>query len=274
MFDSTFQARYAALFDVRISERRNQFPAKFAQIDAQATAYGMFRSSGRILQMGKAHEQELASRSAIAWDCLTRVHRTLGSPMSDTLRDDLKEEMARRITECSAELNWSLSKQIKKSDNNASFSLDETRIAEVAKHNIEIDLYVDSLSESLATKGTTPMTQNYNFYGNIGAVQTGANSTANVIQNLTVDERASISSALQQVKEALSDAPSIADTQRYELLDIANDCVSQMALESPNTIKLLTMLTVLGTSIQSIASAQPAYQALKVALLPLGITFP
>jgi hypothetical protein len=123
-------------------------------------------------------------------------------------------------------------------------------------------------------QGTSPMTQNYHFHGSVGSVQTGANSVANVVQNLGAEDRASLLAALQQVKEALSVAPSIAETERQKLLEKAEECSSQMAAESPNNTELLTTLNVLGTAIQSIASAQPAYQVLKIALLPLGITLP
>lgn len=116
--------------------------------------------------------------------------------------------------------------------------------------------------------------QHYNFYGAVGSVQTGANATANVIQNLGADDRATLSSAIQQVRDALSNAQTVGEQQRKELLEIADECVSQMSASSPNNTKLLTMFNVLGTSIQSIASAQPAYQALKIAVLPLGITLP
>lgn len=118
------------------------------------------------------------------------------------------------------------------------------------------------------------MTQNYNFYGAVGSVQTGANATANVVQNLGADDRASLLSAIQQVRDALSNSPSVGEQQRSELLEIADECASQMTASAPNNTKLLTMFNVLGTAIQSIASAQPAYQALKGAILPLGITLP
>lgn len=274
MLDAALQARFEKLLEARIAERRKQFPLELGQIEAQAAARGMFHSSARLLQLQQAHERELEIRAILTWESLVRVHRTFGSPMSDTLREDLKAEMSGRISECSSELNWSLTARVQKTQINMTFSLDEARLAVAAKHDIEIDLYVDSLTTNSTQQGTVPMAQHYNFYGNVGSVQTGANSVANVVQNLGIDDRASLSSAIQQVKEALSVAPSIEDTQRRELIEIAEECATQIAAESPNNTKLLTMFNVLGTAIQSIASAQPAYLALKVALLPLGITLP
>ena len=123
-------------------------------------------------------------------------------------------------------------------------------------------------------QGAYPMTHNFNFHGNVGSVQTGANAIANVVQNLGADERTALVSALQQVKEAIGIAPSLAEPRRQEILKVAHECSSQIESESPNDTKLLAMFNVLGTTIQSIASAQPAYQALKTALFAIGITLP
>jgi len=131
-----------------------------------------------------------------------------------------------------------------------------------------------SLSTS-QVQGVYPMTHNYNFYGNIGSVQTGANAVANVVQNLGADERASLAAALQQFKETIEIAPSLTEPQRQELLEIARECSLQISSESsPNDSRLLDIFNVLGITIQSISSAQPAYQALKTAFLALGITLP
>ena len=273
MLDQTLQARFERLVEVKMTERRKQFPLELRQIDSQASAHGMLHSSTRILKTLQASERELEVRAILAWESLVRVHRTYGQPMSDTLRDDLKAEIHRHIDQNMAELTVSLNGCIRKSGLiTMPVSLIDAHSTVKAKHDIEVDLYVDSLS--VATGGIGTMTQNYNFYGAIGSVQTGANATANVIQNLGEDDRASLSSAIQQVREALSNASSVGEQQRRELLEIADECASQMSENSPNNTKLLTMFNVLGTAIQSIASAQPAYQALKVAVLSLGITLP
>lgn len=272
MLHPTLQARFVKLVDVKMMERRKQFPLELSQIDSQAAAHRMFHSSVRVLQTQQAHECELEVRSILAWESLVRVHRTFGQPMSDALRDDLKAEIHRHIDQAMTELTGSLDERSKKSGLNMSVSLVDAHRAAIDKHDVEVDLYVDSLTA--VTGGTSTMTHNYNFYGAVGSVQTGANATANIIQNLGADDCASLSSAIQQVREALSNAQSVGEAQRRELIEIADECASQMSSSTPNNTKLLTMFNVLGTAIQSIASAQPAYQALRVAVLPLGITLP
>lgn len=132
---------------------------------------------------------------------------------------------------------------------------------------------LDSLSPS-QVQGKFPMTHNYNFYGNVGSVQTGDNAIANIIQNLGANERASLAAALQQFKEAIEIAPSLTESQRQELLETVQKCNSQIGSESPSDSTFLDVFNVLGIAIQSISSAQPAYQALKTAFLAFGITLP
>lgn len=274
MFDPTLQTRFETLVKVKMAERRKQFPLELAQINSGASASGRFHSSVRVLQIHQAHERELEVRAILAWESLVRVHRTFAQPISDTLRDDLKARIHKHIDLVMAELAPSLAEHVKRSGLNMSVSLVEAHSAVTAKHDIEVDLYVDSLSTRNEGGAMGANTQNYNFYGAVGSVQTGASATANVIQNLGADDRETLSSAIQQVREVLSSAPQVGEQQRTELLEIADECVSQMSSNAPNNTKLLTMFNVLGTAIQSISSAQPAYQALKVAVLPLGITLP
>lgn len=274
MLDPTLLDRFQKLVEARISERRKQFPIELSQINSQAAARGMFHSSVLLLQTHQAHERELEIRAILAWESLVRVHRTFGCPMSDQLRDDLKTEINRQIEQSFEELGRSFVERIQETKVKEELSLDDARHAVIAKHEIEIDLYADSLSIAPAQQSAYPMAYNYNFYGNIGSVQTGVNAIANVVQHLGADDRASLAAALQQVKEAIGVAPSFAEQQRRELLEIAEECSFQIGTESPNNTKLLTMFNTLGTAIQSIASAQPAYQALKIAVLPLGITLP
>jgi hypothetical protein len=134
-----------------------------------------------------------------------------------------------------------------------------------------------SLLEAASTsqiQGTSPMTFILNNYGTVGALQTGAHAVANVVQNLGANGRASLSAALQQFKEAIEIEPSLTEPERRKLLEIAQECTSEISSESPDDTKLLQIFNVLGTTIQSLASAPDAYLALKASFLVFGIGLP
>lgn len=118
------------------------------------------------------------------------------------------------------------------------------------------------------------MTFIFHNYGTVGSVQTGANTVANLVQNLGADGRASLSSALQQFKEAITNETSLAESERQKLLEFAQECTAEISSESPNNTKLLQIFNVLGTTIQSLASAPAAYLVLKTSFLVFGISLP
>jgi len=271
MLDPTFVDRYSRLLESRIAERMQHFPMELRKISETAAQKGMFQSSAHASQAHQAHQRELEVRTIIAWECLVRTHRTLGENVDQVIRADLKVELASRIQSFGSVLAQSLQQQLQRLPAHQTFSLADAQRHLVQKHEVEIDLYVDSLLSSGSNQAPTSQ---YNFYGSIGAVQTGANAQANIVQNLGTEDRAAISQSLTLVREALRQADDLAERQQQDLIEIATDCETQFVSKTPNNIKLLTMLTVLGTSVQSIASARPAYLALKSALLPLGITLP
>lgn len=274
MLDKILLSRFHQLVEVKFVERKKLFPIDLTQINSRASLQGAFHSGSRIRQIHQAYVSELEIRAILAWESLIRVHKTLGCCFTETLRADLKEEMKCVVGKIHMELGHSLQEYLAPTQQASSLSLDDANNNTMKKHEIEADLYVDSIVTSQHQGDKSPMAQHYNFYGHVGAVQTGANAVANTIQNLGAEDRATLAKAIEQVREALEVDTSLTFSQRKELLEISDECSIQLDSTSPNNTKLLSMFNILGTTIQSIASAQPAYQTLKAALIPLGIIFP
>ena len=275
MLDPIFLDRVARLTEVRIRERRRQFPGELTAIAGNLNARGLLRSSVHVFQSQQAHERELEARAILTWENLVRVHRTFGARYAPELRDDFKALLSTRVEVDFAELSGSFEAVQRLSGLLRANDLAEAKEHVLSKHAAEIDLYVDSLLPSEGSGSmSSPNSQTYNFYGNVGAVQTGAHAVANTIQNLGADDRAALISAIDQVKDALTSTSTLQEQHRRELLELASEAKEQLAAANPNNTKLLTVFTVLATSVQAIASAQPAYLALKSALLPLGIMLP
>lgn len=79
-----------------------------------------------------------------------------------------------------------------------------------------------------------------------------------IVKNLGDAERASLISALEKTEHALQGMSRPGEQQWAELLKITVACLSGVNSSAPDNTRLLPMFHVLGTSIQSIASAQPA----------------
>jgi hypothetical protein len=273
MLDSTFSERVSRLSAVRLSERKRMFPQELSRIAADSSARGALHSSMHIHLAQTAHERELDVRAIIVWESLVRVHRTIGAPNPPGLREDFKSLLNSQIESNYSELNASFV-QVATRFGGLRQQPDLSAVLPqiVAKHEIEVDLYVDSLRATRPQEDTASPT--YNFYGNVGAVQTGAQSVANTVQNLGAEDRVAIASALQQVADAIAASSSMQERHRSELLQLAAEARTQVESSEPNSTKLLTILNVLAATVQTLPNAQPAYQVLKSAVLPLGILLP
>jgi hypothetical protein len=273
MLDSTFVDRFDRLIAVRLTERQKQFHQESRKLAADLSAKGTLRSSVHVFFSQQLHERELEARAILSWETLVRVHRIFGSHPSPSLCQDFKTLLGARLESDYQELNESQGKvQTSAGMLQTHPSLLEAKNHTWAKHDVEIDLYIDTLQ---GTDGPAEMTNSptYNFYGNVGAVQTGAHAIANTVQNLGGEDRKALAEALTKVHEALA-ASSIHEQQKSELIELATEAQAQLASSSPNNTKLMSIFNVLATSVQAVSSAQPAYQALKAALLPLGVTLP
>lgn len=269
MLNSTLRDRATALVSVKTDERQKRFIGDVSRSLKQGIEVG--RSGKLIRELHRAHELEVEVRAVLCWDSLVRVHRAFGEPATDELRDDLKSFFDGALKHNADSLARSMSIFFDGIEAAGTLTLDEAIIETTAKHHVEIDLYVDSLIAA-KSKPATPST--YAFYGNVGAVQTGASAVAHVVQNMGSEDRAALLQALAQTQAAIVSDNSMPDKQKQELIAVAEQCSTEVNSDNPNNTMLLAMLVTLGTAVQSIAAARPAYEALKVAVLTLGITLP
>jgi hypothetical protein len=272
MLNALLSDRARKLITVQFDERRRLFPLDIRLFIAEAARRGSYHSGGMVIRLHDVHARELEIRTIIAWKSIVRAHQGQGSPLTDGLRQDLKQELNQHVLQAFNELTGSLVRELQPLKGMPKTDLEDAKNHAIKKHDVEIDLYVDFLEQKRTQQA--PISQQYNFYGSVGAVQTGANATANVVQNLGSDDRTALIEALALAREAIRNASGLVDTQKTEMIAIAKECEEQINSGQPNNTKLLTLLTVLGTTVQSIASAPVAYSAMKTVLLPLGISLP
>ena len=275
MFNDKFLERANRLIQVRLAERQKQIPLEISKIQRESAARGMLNSSMSILNTKEVCEREIEIRAVIAWQSLVRVINTLGYETKENLNNDLKEYITNSINTNYEELTQILNQNLRKMMKPEQVSMEEARNHAISKHEIEIDLFTDTLKDQPETQESmTDTNHNYNFYGSVGSVQTGSGAQANVVQNLGGEDQEAIKQALALASDAIQAATDIADTQKNELIEIASQARNELEKETPNSTMLQSMFVTIGTTIQTLASAKPAYQALKGALIPLGIMLP
>jgi len=272
MLDEQLVERATRLVDVQLAERRQQLPLDIQRIQREAAATGNLESGRKVLQIRDVCAHEIGLRATLVWQNLVRVHRIMGSGLTDSLSDDFKAFIRARVEEDFTELTGILSQNLTRNINIGQVSLDEKKEHVIRRHDIEVDLYIDSLQQG--GENEAGQVSNYNFYGNVGAVQTGDGASANIVQNLGQDDKDALTQALQLTRDALLTAQELADDRKQDLVGIVDEVSTELQSASPNNTKIKSLFQGIATSIQTIASAGPAYQALKGALVPFGIMLP
>lgn len=271
MLSEQFTDRVQRLIKARLAERDRAFSMDLAVIKSDCARTGMSGSGNYYTQIHQAAERELKIRTAIVWTSMGRVHKILGNGRSSDLAEAFKAIVDEYCDSFRNELDQMLESKIKNQHLRTRLKLDRALEEVREMHHVEVDLYVDSLGAEGAqidSRGGA-----YNFYGSVGVVQTGPGAIANTVQNLGGDDRDSILKALEQVRAVIESSHELAP-QRAELIEIAEECKQIMSSATPNNSKLRAYFEVFATSVQGIASAGPAYQALQAAALALGIILP
>ena len=203
-----------------------------------------------VLQVKDICEREIEIRAVIVWKSLVRLLNYLPDEVSDNLASDLKQFLIESINSNYEELTQILDGNLRGMMKPEQVAITGARDHAISKHDIEIDLYVDTMVERHKTASSS-MTEkhDYHFYGSVGAVQTGSNAQANVVQNLGSEDKQAIKQALALASDAIKAASDIADSQKTELVEIVDETNSELEKESPNSTKLQSLFITIGTTI-------------------------
>ena len=262
---------------VQFNERQGQLQRDIALAQSQMVARGLGRSGAIVQRVYELCSRDVEIRTLLIWQTLVRVLSQVGVRYSDDLAADLKQEIRKYLSSILEHPNDCLQKIVQQIGiGMATPLLSDAREQAFMKVDAEIDLFVLSLlRQTEAREGKTESSgQIFNFYSPIGAIQTGPSATANVVMNLSHLDREALREALERVKEGLSIVEDLPGHPKEEVLDLVEEAKTEVGKPRPNGMRLGSVLMAVGTAIQTVGSLQPAYQALKAALLPLGIPLP
>jgi hypothetical protein len=226
------------------------------------------------LYLMERYAQEVGRRADVIWRNLHRAHNSKGAPYSYRLRHDLREEFRAQIDSVLSDLSPRFQTDMKDAPRAATqrswnAQLGDAQDRELARYEAEIEHYVASL-ETTRARGAEP-TASYVVHGNVGAIVSGAGASANVVQNIATDQREALLKALELVKQTIGAAPDLVDTDRAELIDLAEEAAAEVSKEKPNGRRLGFALQSLTAAVQGIASGPGAYEVLRAAAAAIGV---
>lgn len=134
----------------------------------------------------------------------------------------------------------------------------------------EIDLIMRELDY---TENKDQRTTIYNINSNRGIVQTGDTSKVKII-NINNSDRDELYKILDLMANILSKADDFKNHKIDEVNEVLDEVKDEISKNNPNRMRLSSLLIGFATTVQSIASVKPAYEALKAAALHIGIDLP
>jgi hypothetical protein len=264
------------LIQTQYAERRQQLACEIHSAAQQFNSRGTLHSSMHLQKVTEICHHEVEIRAWIVHNAHVRVLSQLGADHYPELAGDLKGRLAYYLplqddyAQAPKELAHRIGLQ-----SHPDIRIHETRDHVLTKIGTEIDLFVETLIRQ-GQQRTEQAAGNpvYNINAPIGAFQTGPGSMATVVQHIGTEDKETLLLALSLVRDALSQLPDTAGFPRADIIELVNDADAEIKKPAPNRTKLSSVLTTIGNSIQTLGTLQSAYQTLKGALLPFGITLP
>lgn len=222
----------------------------------------------------------IKNRAPLVWQTLSRFITTAGISYSPELSDELKGLVAYHLPEELADLRDYIKPTTSLKIGSPSLyesiwrDLDSARNQALSKVGTEIDLFVHSLKKKADTVKDGTSSPVFNIYSQVGSIQTGDSSIANVTQNIDTEVKEQIQKALEDINSILTRSEVETPTPKDELIEVVQESQVELQKEKPNVTRLRSLLTTVGTSIQVVSSLKPAYETLKQALTFIGISLP
>jgi hypothetical protein len=262
------------IIQVQFDERVEQLNKDIRRVQSEFAFRGLGRSTALVNQVYEFCFKDVEYRAFIVWKALQRALSTKDVAPSKSLADDLKEQLR---AYSSLIYNYPAGR-LQTATQNAGFASEPLNNAldrAYKKVFTEIDFFVlDLVRRADAVKKQGDGQPIFYINSPVGAIQTGPSATASFIMNIDAHDQGVLAGALDLLKEALVGVDDLPSSPKEEVIDLIEEAKTEASKSKPNGMRLYAVLMAIATAIQTVGSLQPAYQVLRTALLPLGISLP
>jgi hypothetical protein len=265
--------RIALYIESEMAPREQSLGRALLDVQSRHVRNGTLGSSMAVQGYARAGCDEMAVRAESIWKAIHESHSSLVGLAEPGTLQDLREQVQRHVEAqerlvvglCNERLGPA--RQLRQPQFQGLVDRDiRQRTAQlVAGIDIKIQFYIDSLNrKSAAVQGGAT----YNFHGSVGAVQTGANATANV--QLNAGDRDQLLAALDTLRQAIATNGEIADAQRGQTIEVVDAAAEALRAERPNPSMILALMNGVATTVQTVASLRPAWELVRDILTRAG----
>lgn len=234
--------------------------------------------AGFAARLSALYKDSLSARARAIADVLQNVHRSFNSPLDEGVDAQLLDWGARALADAYQGLEGAYMRYLQSFGIQLvqASGLDQTYPLAQATVSNSPRRYLWELRNVPSKRPHQPAvpvpTQvNIHNSGTIGALQTGAGSTANVQQQWVGGDTLELRAALAALREALERADDVEFDARRELIADVDNATTELQQERPNKEKLLRWLGGVAAAVGALGSVQPAYEVVKSLARALGL---
>jgi hypothetical protein len=274
MLDARIRTLAREGIEIAVEERWAPLEMEVSKASSEFATAGRAGSGSMYLHIFELYQNELDIQVSMAWGQLQKVLATVGIGSMDHLATDLKAFMAETFEWITSGLCDRLRHSpFLRQGRDHVVRFDERKAHAIRKVYSEVDLFVAGLEQAARVAQNGGATH-VNIYGSqVGILQTGASSTASMTVHLDSTSKQEITKALNTVEKALGEAAHV-PFDRGEISEMIRESQSELDKPRPNVSRLRSLMQGVATSIQTVASLRPAYDAIKGGLALLGVTLP
>jgi hypothetical protein len=241
-------------------------------------ARGVLASGGYLLEVARICARAAEERCEIAWRIVHRAISTTGVQYSDGLEAQLKDFLSQAFgfgdlagfpNQAAKLINMAQPEMLERLAGEVAGG----RSRGMARMNNEVELFVRTLKAAERAVGDRGG-HTFNVYAPVGAIQTGAGSTATTSQTINMQEAINLDNALAELEAAVNSSDALPTAPRNEVIEIIEDTRRELHREKPNASTLKALLSGTAETVRTVAALKPAYEAVKVVAAAAGIPLP
>lgn len=244
-------------------------------LEAEAEKGRTLSGAGFAARISQLYVDDLIERTQVILDNVKQAHRDFGSPLISGIEDQLKKLGADRIEQQFLGLEGAYQRHLGRlglpavSPNGLAmqYALQQAAIANEIRQYIWVLRKVPMKSPDQPAGQTT-----INNYGNIGAIQTAPNAVAHVQQFVADRDFGALGEALAQLRAAIPVMHELDTNQRERLAADVSAAEAEIKRDVKDVPALLKWLAGIGAVVQTLGSAQPAWEAVRVAAIFVGLS--
>jgi hypothetical protein len=251
--------------------RGKAFGAKLKELQSKATMLGASKGSRYLVAAVSAVEEEYVGRAHVVLGLWRQVIEARQLAFTPVLADLIREEATSALSEYCGDLESALEATQRLAGRRSEGEGPQELLDRALKAlNADVEFALIAPGAPPPERGNSG--HQFTIYGNVGALQTGDQSSANVTMYLGPAERESVLTELRELRRLVL-AADLPENQRLPLAETVSVALAEAEKPAPNALTLKSFAMGIAMAIQTVGSMPEALQVAHRLAALLGLQF-